>query len=78
MVIQRTQEDQELVKKIGQNIKQLRTSNRYSQQELADATGYKRSDSIHLLESGRVSGFDIVILLRIARFFNVELEELLK
>lgn len=77
MIIARSNSDKKLLERIGVNIKKFREKADLSQPELGRSIGYKNGYSIHLIEKGKVTGLDIVILLRIASKVGVDLSELL-
>lgn len=78
MIIQRTPQDVELLQNIGKKVRQLREQKGLSQPALAAELGYKKSHSVWLIEAGRIAGMDIILLLRLARFFDVPVQEFLE
>lgn len=67
-------EESELLKKIGERIKQVRTEKGISQQELAAALDYEKSN-MSRLESGRINP-RIGTLHKVATVLQVSLSEL--
>ncbi len=67
-------EERELLQKIGERIKQLRMEKGISQQQLAAALDYEKSN-MSRLESGRINP-RIATLQKVANVLNVSLAEL--
>jgi transcriptional regulator with XRE-family HTH domain len=68
--------EQELLKKIGQNIKEIRTKKGVSQLMLAGELNYDKSN-ISRLESGRINP-KISTLYKVAKALDITLEDLVK
>ena len=65
------------IKRFGEKVRHLRVQKGLTLKELADALGYKTHAYLSELESGKklpTAG----LVLRVARFFNVTTDELLK
>lgn len=78
MVIQRTDEEKEFVKRVGRNIKEARRKKHLTQKELAELLGYKLNESVSLIENGKVASIDLILLHRIKEILKVSITHLLR
>ena len=69
-------QDEELLKAIGQKIKELRKSEKIGYIQLAKDIGISRN-ALSLMENGKVY-FKISALLKILRYFNISTQEFFK
>lgn len=65
------------IKRFGEKLRQLRVQQGLTLKEMAEALGYRTHAYISELESGRKLP-TAVLVLKVARFFNVTTDELLK
>lgn len=77
MVIKRTKKEKSRIRQLGKKIEKLRLKAGDTQIALAKKLGYRTSDSIALIESGRVTGLDIILLERVARAYGTTVPDIL-
>lgn len=76
MQIPRSEGEKSFLKRAGRYLAELRREQRYTQQHVAEALGYKKSVSINQIETGYVKSLDLILLQRYAQFLGLDFENL--
>lgn len=76
MVIEKTNQDKVLLRKIGSKIKARRLEKGLSRPAMAKRIGYKTPYSIYLLEMGRLISLDLIVVKRVAKVLEVSFAKL--
>lgn len=69
--------NQDYIRKVGERIRLAREKQRYSQNAVAKAVGYKRGYSIYLIEKGKTADVSLRALLQITHFLGVKITDIL-